>query len=102
MWPGVALIAVGGGLLGEAHGRRREAEAAPNEQAYRDALSGAPALSRAGVAVLALGGALTVAGAVRFAVVAGREGRDDATVRWTGTGVVWKFELAPRRGRALR
>jgi tetratricopeptide (TPR) repeat protein len=119
-WSGVAVAGVGAGLLGEAHRRRGVAEDASHEQAYRDALEGAPVLSRAGIAVLAGGGALLVAGVVRFAVVAAR-GRNhggagtsagagaggDATMRASrlrlgATGLTWKFELAPRRGRALR
>lgn len=113
-WSGVAVAGVGAGLLGEAHRRRAAGEGAPSEQAYRDALAGAPGLSRAGIAMLAGGGALLVAGVVRFAVVAAR-GRDPAAppakssalrwyvpAAWGARGVVWTFELAPRRARALR
>jgi hypothetical protein len=111
-WSGVAVAGVGAGLLGEAHRRRAEGDGAPDEQAYRDALRGAPVLSRAGIAMLAGGGALLVAGVVRFAIVAAR-GRDDAgapgqasagpgRLRLGAGSLTWKFELAPRRGRALR
>lgn len=113
-WSGVAVVGVGAGLLGEAHHRRAEGERAGDEQAYRDALQGAPVLSRTGIAVLAGGGALVAAGVIRFAIVAarGRAG-DDASAsgeasawsRWPRLGLgtlAWKFELAPRRRRALR
>lgn len=101
-WSGVAVAAVGVGLLGEAHRRRVEGERAPDEQAYRDALAGAPTLSRAGIAVAVGGAALLVAGVVRLSMLAGREERERSALRLTGTGVVWKFELAPRGLRALR
>lgn len=101
-WSGVAVAAVGAGLLADAHRRRSEAQGAGDEQSYRDALAGAPTLSRAGIAVLAGGAALVVAGVVRFAVLAGRRGRDRSGLQLSGTGLVWKFELAPRRARALR
>lgn len=103
-WPGVALTGVGVGLLSEAHRRRAAGDRASTEQAYRDTLEGAPALSRAGIAVLAGGGALLVAGLVRFAVVAKRDRKERAAsaLRLEGAGLVWKFELAPQRGRALR
>lgn len=102
-WTGVAVAGVGGGLLGAAHRRRSMGDQAADEQGYRDALEGAPPLSRAGVALLGAGGALVVAGVVRFAVVAARSPRADATaLRWTGTGLAFDFELAPRRPGALR
>jgi hypothetical protein len=117
-WSGLAVAGVGAGLLVEAHRRRADGERAPDEQAYRDALRGAPVLSRAGIGVLAGGGALLVAGVVRFAVVAAR-GRDEAGVRQPasasyrprlglglglglGGSLAWTFELAPRRRRVLR
>lgn len=111
-WSGVAVAGVGAGLLGEAHHRRAEGEEARDEQAYRDALQGAPALSRAGIGLLAGGGALVVAGVIHFAIVAARGRGEEAvpehasTPTWRprmGVGTLaWKFELAPRRGRALR
>lgn len=113
-WSGVAVAGVGAGLLGAAHGRRADGERADDEQAYRDALQGAPGLSRTGIVVLAGGGALVVAGVIRFSIVAAR-GRADAEAsasgeasawsRWPRVGpgtLAWKFELAPRRRRALR
>jgi hypothetical protein len=113
-WPGLALAGVGAGLLGEAHRRRAAGEGAPDEQAYRDALQGAPVLSRVGIGLLVGGGALLAAGVIRFAVVAA-QGRGDAGASapaaasaspWRpriGVGsLAWQFELAPRRRRALR
>ncbi len=105
-WPGVLITGVGVGLLSEAHRRRKRSERAPDEQDYRDSLEGAPALSRAGIGLMVGGGALLVAGVVRFVVVAGRGRRTPGTAviapHLGGAGLVWKFELAPRRVRALR
>jgi hypothetical protein len=111
-WPGLAAAGVGAGLLGEAHRRRAAGEGAPDEQTYRDALRGAPVLSRVGVGLLVGGGALLAAGVIRFVVVAA-QGRADAdrlaaasASPWRpriGVGSLdWQFQLAPRRGRALR
>jgi len=111
-WPGLAVAVVGAGLLGEAHRRRADGEGAPDEQAYLDALHGAPVLSRAGIGLLAGGSALLVAGVIRFVVVAAR-GRADAGAPAAATAsswqprigvgsLAWQFELAPRRRRALR
>jgi tetratricopeptide (TPR) repeat protein len=115
-WSGLGVASVGAGLLGEAHRRKASGERAPTEQAYRDALAGAPGLSRAGIAMLAGGGALLVAGVVRLAVVAARRRGPNASpagqaragrrglvpAAFGAQGVVWTFELAPRRPRALR
>lgn len=103
-WTGVVVAGIGAGLLGTAHARRTAGDRAMDEQEYREALSGAPALSRAGIALLAGGGALLVAGVVRFSVVAvrGRRSEAAAALRPRGLGLTWKFELAPRRPWALR
>lgn len=105
-WSGVVVAGVGTGLLSEAHRRRSRSERAPDEQDYRDSLEGAPGLSRAGIGVMIGGGALLVAGVVRFAVLAsrGRRSSSQAVIapHLGGAGLVWKFELAPRRVRALR
>ncbi|MEM9459558.1 MAG: hypothetical protein AAGF11_35605 [Myxococcota bacterium] len=100
-WSGVVVAGIGAGLLGTAHGRRVAGARAPDEQAYRDALEGAPGLSRAGIGLLAAGGALLVAGIVRFSSVAVSRRRARATVQRM-PGLVWKFELAPRRSPTLR
>ncbi|MCX4245111.1 tetratricopeptide repeat protein [Paraliomyxa miuraensis] len=101
-WSGVAVAGVGAGLLGEAHRRRLAGDRAADEQGYRNALEGAPVLSRAGIAVLAVGGGLLAAGVIRFSVVAARGRTDHARLRPSGAGLCWAFELAPRRSRALR
>lgn len=101
-WSGVAVAAVGAGLLGEAHRRRQAGARATDELEYRQALEGAPTLSRAGIAVLVGGGTLLAAGVIRFAVLAARGRGSLARLRPDGAGLVWSFELAPRRLRVLR
>jgi len=106
-WSGVVIAGVGAGLLGEAHRRRASGEQAADEQAYRDAFVGAPALSRAGIGLLAGGGALVVAGVVRFAVLGASQRRRSTRAsflvpRVGGAGLVWSFQLAPSRARVLR
>jgi tetratricopeptide (TPR) repeat protein len=75
LWPGLAVAVIGGGLLGAAHARRRDAVDAPSEPAYLDRLGRAPEMSAAGITLLAVGGALALAGAIRLAVVAGKRQR---------------------------
>lgn len=82
-WSGVAIAAVGGGLLGAAHGRANQADAAGNEADYGRAIDAAPALSRAGLATIGVGAALLTAGIVRFAVVAARARRSNAATTST-------------------
>jgi tetratricopeptide (TPR) repeat protein len=72
---GVACAAAGGALLGVAHERERNAATAVNEQGYRDAISDAPAMSRAGIGLLSAGAALLVTGIVRWSVLAAGERR---------------------------
>jgi hypothetical protein len=67
---GVAAAATGGALLGVAHDRERDAGRADHEQQYRDAIAGAPVMSRAGIGLLSAGAALLVAGIVRWSWVA--------------------------------
>lgn len=67
---GIAIAAAGGALLGVAHDRERDAEGAGDEQDYRDAIAGAPVMSRAGIGLVSVGAALIVAGIVRWSVVA--------------------------------
>ena len=56
-----------------AHVRAQRAEEAGDDTAYLQRLGSAPTTSRAGVAVLAVGGALLTAGVIRYAVVRKRE-----------------------------
>lgn len=74
-WPGLAVAGVGAGLLGAAHRNRVAAAEAGSEPAYLDALGPAPEMSEAGIALLSIGGALLLAGTIRWAVVASRSKR---------------------------
>lgn len=67
---GVALASAGGALVGIAHDRERDALRADDEQGYRDAIDGAPQMSRVGIGLLSAGAALLVAGIVRWSWVA--------------------------------
>jgi hypothetical protein len=67
---GIAIAAAGGALLGVAHDRERDAERSGDEQDYRDAIAGAPAMSRAGIGLVSVGAALIVAGIVRWSLLA--------------------------------
>lgn len=75
-WPGVTLAGVGAGLLAEAHVRRGRADDAAHELDYRDALDGAPLLSRTGIGLLSAGTALVVGGIVRWSILAARSRSD--------------------------
>jgi hypothetical protein len=74
-WPGLAVAGVGAGLLGAAHRNRIAAADAGSEPAYLDTLGPAPEMSEAGIALLSIGGALMLAGTIRYAVVARRSRR---------------------------
>ncbi|MCH9684875.1 MAG: hypothetical protein K0V04_25795, partial [Deltaproteobacteria bacterium] len=104
VWSGVAVAGVGAGLLGEAHLRRVAARDATDEQMYRADLDGAPILSRTGIGLVVGGGALLVAGIVRFSVLVARRRRSADTLAAVrrGAGLTWHFSLAPRRRWALR
>jgi hypothetical protein len=78
-WPGLAVAAAGSGLLGAAHRNRAAAEDADSEPAYLDTLGAAPEMSAAGIALLSVGGALMLAGVIRYAVVARRAKRQLAS-----------------------
>jgi hypothetical protein len=67
---GIAVGATGGALIGIAHDRERDAARAEDEQGYRDAIAGAPTMSRVGIGLLSAGAALLVAGIVRWSWVA--------------------------------
>lgn len=71
-WPGVALVAIGGSLVGVAQNQERGASAVATQQEYRDAIGAATRLNTAGLATLVAGGALVLGGVVRFAVVGRR------------------------------
>lgn len=70
-WPGLAVASVGAGLLIESHRRRRVADSSGlTEGEHEDLLQPAVPMSRAGIALVSIGGAALVAGIIRFAVVA--------------------------------
>jgi tetratricopeptide (TPR) repeat protein len=75
VWPGLAVAGVGAGLLGAAHRNRAAAAGAASEPAYLDTLGSAPEMSEAGIALLSIGGALMLAGTIRWAVLAHRSRR---------------------------
>ena len=77
-WPGLAAAATGAALVAVAHDRAGTADEAASEARYRDALDRASALRVGGIATLAVGGVLLVAGTIRFAVVASRGRRGTA------------------------
>lgn len=107
---GGVLVAVGGvstvigaSVLGLALSRDRKASSADTEGSYvaeKDAVKGP---HRAGIAVLSVGGALLVAGVVRWAVVASRSRGTAARAQasqWRGPQrrVAWGVAVAPRAG----
>ena len=70
-WPGLAVAGVGAGLLIESHRRRRVASSSGlTEGEHEELLQPAVPMSRAGIALVSIGGAALVAGLIRFAVVA--------------------------------
>jgi hypothetical protein len=80
---GVSAI-IGGSLLGFAISRDRKAGGAATEGAYVDAKDAVEKPHRAGIAMLATGGALLVGGIIRWAVVARGKGgrkRGDASLQ---------------------
>lgn len=72
---GVVTLAVGGGLYGKAKADERAAMRATDVVEYGDRIDSAYTLSRAGVSVMIIGGALVVGGVVRWAVLARRNAR---------------------------
>lgn len=69
---GLAAAAVGAGLLGAAAATDGDAASQPDHQRFRDAIARAQLEQRAGIGVLAAGGALLLGGVVRLAIVAAR------------------------------
>ncbi|MBX7080881.1 MAG: hypothetical protein K1X88_16910 [Nannocystaceae bacterium] len=97
---GASLVAVGGvgvivgaALLGVASGRARQTDDAADNQAYLDVRHGALALRNGGAAALAIGGALLLAGVVRYGVLAGKRKRSRSDVGLLlprgGAGLAW-------------
>jgi hypothetical protein len=75
---GLAVAAVGAGLVGSAHTTEARARDAATEQGYRGDISSAQARNAGGIACLAVGGALIVGATIRFIVVARRSRRSVA------------------------
>jgi len=70
-WPGLAVAGVGAGLLIESHRRRRVADSSGlTEGEHEELLRPAVPMSRAGIALVTIGGAALVAGLIKFAVAA--------------------------------
>jgi hypothetical protein len=69
---GLASLAVGGGLYGAAIADERSARDASDVDDYADHIERAATFSRAGIAMLAIGGALTLAGIIRWSVLGAR------------------------------
>lgn len=78
---GVVGLAVGGGLYGQAVADEKAAANADDVDAYGHRIERASTLSRAGIAMFAVGGALTVAGIIRWSVLAARGRETHATSR---------------------
>jgi hypothetical protein len=92
---GVSTV-IGGSLLGIALSRDKQADTAANEGSFVDRKRGAHTQHQVGIAVLSIGGAMLIAGVVRWAVLASKDGR--APSRTARVGV----QLAPaRRGAAV-
>lgn len=82
---GVVVLGIGGGLYGRAHADERAAMNATNVITYGEQIDRAYTLSRVGLPMMIMGGALVVGGVVRWAVVAGRSKRGGARDRSTRT-----------------
>ena len=76
---GVASLALGGGLYGTARADEKRANNASDVDDYATTIERAATFSRAGIALFAVGGALTVAGIIRYAVVASKGRRHRKT-----------------------
>jgi tetratricopeptide (TPR) repeat protein len=86
LWSGVGVAGIGAGLLAAGHAQRVDARGASTELEYQRTFAGAPALGKAGIAVLVTGAALITAGIVRFAVVGAR--RSNRTMARLPIGVM--------------
>jgi tetratricopeptide (TPR) repeat protein len=76
---GLAALAVGGGLYGRAVADERDANRADDVDLYAEKIERASTLSRAGIALFAIGGTLTLAAVIRYAVVGTRPRRTRAS-----------------------
>jgi hypothetical protein len=78
---GVVVLGVGGGLYGQAKADERAAMRATDVVAYGERIDRAYTLSRVGVPVMIIGGALVVGGVVRWVVLARRNARSQNLAR---------------------
>jgi hypothetical protein len=92
---GVGVV-IGGSVLGIALSRDKKAKDAANEGGFVDRKDSARVQHRVGIAVLSIGGALLVAGVVRWAVVASKGQRTPPSNARVGFGV-----SPARRGAAV-
>lgn len=67
---GVLTAATGGGLLGAAFGRVSSSKGAPSESDFHQDVTAGTNLNRAGITLIAVGGAFIVGSAIRYAIVA--------------------------------
>lgn len=72
---GIAGVATGGALLGVASSRAGQVADEDDNQSYVDARRSATTLRNAGAAVISVGGALLIAGIVRYALLATKDSR---------------------------
>ena len=80
LWSGVGVAGIGAGLLAAGHAQRIDAAGSSTELEYQREFAGAPALGKAGIAVLVTGAAVITAGIVRFAIVVARARRGNRTM----------------------
>ena len=88
---GVVALAVGGGLYGRARADERAAQRADDVVTYGDRIDRAFTLSRAGISVMAAGGALVVGGVIRWVILAGRPRSSRVALRTAPGGLVLRF-----------
>jgi hypothetical protein len=94
---GVVVLGIGGGLSGKAHADERSAMKATDVITYGEQIDRAYTLSRVGLSVMIVGGALVVGGVVRWAVLANRSKRGNTIARFAQMllpapgGVVLRF-----------
>jgi tetratricopeptide (TPR) repeat protein len=72
IWPGLAIAGVGTGLLVGAHTRLARARREDTEPEFERISRATPAMGKAGIALLSIGGAVLIAGLVRQIVVSRR------------------------------
>jgi hypothetical protein len=84
LWSGMGVAGIGAALLATGHARRDAAAGASTELEYHQSFAGAPALGRAGIAMLVTGGSLITAGIVHFAVMGARARRGNRTMARMG------------------